>query len=71
VPARVPGSDRRQSFGSFLMTSPVRTRPATTTLQLAPRSLSSRPSGVLTNFSASTPKRAENFAHPVCGVSLN
>jgi hypothetical protein len=30
-----------------------------------------RPVGELTNLGASTPNRAENFAHPVCGASLN
>src|SRR5207237_10686420 len=61
----------RPYCGSFLIASPARTVPQTTTRQFAPRKRTSRPIGELTNFSAFTPNRAENLAQPVCGGSLN
>src|SRR5260370_42072704 len=50
---------RRQEKGryveSFLIVSPTRTRPGTTTRQLAPRTRSSRPTGELTNLREAFP----------------
>ena len=48
-------------------TSPTRIVPGCTTRALIPRRLSARPTGELTNFIASSPKRATNLLHPVCG----
>ena len=47
--------------------SPGRTVPAWTTRALKPRSRSSLPSSEFTNATASSPKRARNFAQPLCG----
>lgn len=52
------------------MESPTRTVPATTMRVFTPRRRSARPSDDPTNRSASAPNRAENFSHPVCGLSL-
>ena len=46
----------------------MRTVPAVTTRAFIPRSRSSRPTPLLTSFTASEPNRVVNFAQPVCGT---
>ena len=52
------------------MQSPTASVPGWTTWAWRPRRRSFRPSGEFTNLSASTPKRLENFAQPVCGCGV-
>ena len=61
---------RVRSAQSFVILSPTRTGPGVTTRVLTPRIRNSRPGGLFTNLSASVPKRALNFAQPVCGSAV-
>ena len=67
APPTPPGRPPSAQAGSLRTVSPARTVPPSTTRALIPRRWSSRPIGELTNRSASTPKRDENFWQPVCG----
>src|SRR3954452_9179628 len=50
--------------------SPTRTVPGTTTRAFIPRNRRARPSRELTKRIASSPNRATNFLHPVCGGAV-
>ncbi len=69
VDREVAAGDRAGDQGRTEIGSPTRTVPLFVILAFMPRSRSRRPSGVLTNRSASLPNRPENLAQPVCGFS--